>query len=157
MLIAGGRVLKPVMTPEAENRLRRSRPDDSSEPSPFADYWDSFLVKHRDPRNVSLHCFGVILFYVPALAAVLTKNPWWLTVLPLSQIVGLIGHHRFERSPVDPFDAVLTLRASLALNRMFILVLRGKYFAEANRAAARLESWRASRRKAAKSREAVLA
>ncbi|MBI5247639.1 MAG: amidohydrolase family protein [Elusimicrobia bacterium] len=156
-VFVNGTLLKPVPTLEAAARLRRSRPDDSPEPSPFAEYWDAFLVKHRDPRNIFLHCVGVALFYTPLAAVLFGSSPWWLALLPLSQLAGLLGHALFERSPIDPFDAVFTLRASWALNKMFVLVLAGRYLAQADRAAARLEKWRASRRAPRRAREAVLA
>ncbi len=156
-----GRLLKPAPSAEAAKRLRRSRPDESGAPDPFATYWDVFLVKHQDPKNVALHCLGVVLFYGPSALAYFTGNPWWLAILPASQLVGLIGHRLYEPSPIDPFDAVFTFRASWALNRMFFLVVTGRYVVRAQRAAKRLTLWRESRRavaaKPASVREAVLA
>jgi N-acyl-D-aspartate/D-glutamate deacylase len=150
-----GRLLKPAPSREAERRLSRSRPDESGEPSPFAEYWDAFLVKHQDPRNVALHCVGVVLFYGPLAMAAFTKNIWWLAFLPASQLVGLIGHRFYERSPIDPFDAVFTLRASWSLNKMFFLVVTGRYFVRAKRAAKRLTRWREGRRQSALSKHSV--
>lgn len=144
-----GRLLRPVLTDEAAKRLRRSRVDESGEAHPFTSYWDIFLLKHRNAWNVALHGLGVVLFYGFAAVAATTRNFWWLLALPSSQIVGLIGHALFEPSPIDPADAVFTLRASFALNRMFVRVLTGRYFAEAERARVRLERWRAARRAAA--------
>jgi len=151
-----GRLLKPLPSVEADSRIRRSRPDESSEASPFGTYWDVFLVKHQNKNNVALHCLGVILFYGPLAFAALTHNYLWLALLPGSQLVGIIGHRLFERSPIDPFDAIFTLRASWALNKMFFYVLNGTYFARAERAAKRLTLWRESRRRSP-AREAVLA
>ena len=140
-----GRLLSPEPTAEAARRLERSRPDTSEEGDPFADYWDVFLVKHRDPRNVALHCVGVVLFYSIVVLAWFHHNPWLLLTLPSSQLIGLIGHALFEPSPIDRSDAVFTLRASFALNAMFVRMLTGRYFADAERAATRLHRWRAER------------
>lgn len=141
-----GRLLSPVPTAEAARRLERSRPDASAEGDPFADYMDVFLVKHRDPRNVALHCAGVVLFYGIVALAWFHCDPWLLLALPSSQFVGLIGHALFEPSPIDRSDAVFTMRASAALHRMFARALAGRYFDDADRARARLLRWRAERR-----------
>ena len=60
----------------------------------------------------------------------------------------MIGHALFEPSPIDRSDAVFTLRASFALNAMFVRMLTGRYFADAERARTRLLRWRAERRAA---------
>lgn len=153
---AMGRFLSPSFS---KSRLDRFKVDVSGAPHPFARYWDVFLLKHQDPRNVALHALGVVLFYGLCAAAWLAGDWRWLLATPSSQLVGLLGHRLFERSPVDPSDAVFTLRASACLNLMFARLLRGRYFRDAAAARSRLERYRAERLAAAAPRreEAVLA
>ena len=112
---------------------------------PFTDYWDIFVLKHQRPANVACHVAGVIVFYGLALWAWGTGNPWWLCLLPSSQLVGLAGHRLFERSHIDRRDAIFSLRASRCLNRMFVRVVTGRYFRDVRRLRARLAEHRAAR------------
>lgn len=115
-------------TDEASLKSRmRLRINDEIIDHPFADYWDVFVLKHQEARNVACHMAGVVIFYGLWAAAWLFKNPWLLLALPSSQIVGLIGHRLFERSYIDPQDAKFSLRASWSLNKMFVFVLTGRY------------------------------
>ncbi len=94
---------------------------------PFTDYWDVFVLKHQNAYNIALHVLGVVIFYGLLAAALATRNAWLLLGLPLSQTVGLLGHYFFEHSHIDWQDAVFSLRASRALNRMFWRILTGQY------------------------------
>jgi N-acyl-D-aspartate/D-glutamate deacylase len=111
----------------------RNRIDDELVDHPFRDYWDIFVFKHQDRRNVLLHCFAVLMMYGSGLALLTTWNPWWLLLVPASQATGLAGHWLFERSHVDIRDVVFSWRASRCLNRMFFAVLRGRYWHEVGR------------------------
>ncbi len=97
------------------------------EPHPFTDYWDVFLLKHQKWPNVAFHVAGVLIFYGFAAAAIALRDARLLLALPLSQIVGLVGHALFERSPIDLRDAIFSVRASRCLNRMFARVVTGRY------------------------------
>lgn len=110
-----------------EKQKRRNRISRDIGDHPFTDYWDIFVLKHQHPANIALHAAGVVIFYGLVVAALLTKNYWLLLLLPSSQLVGLIGHYVFERSYVDLRDAVFSLRASRSLNRLFYLLVTGKY------------------------------
>jgi hypothetical protein len=110
------------------NRISKDIPD-----HPFVDYWDVFVLKHRNPWNIALHVLGGIVFYAVLAAVWMQKNPWLLLALPLSQLTGLAGHYFFERSHIDLQDAVFSLRASRCLNRMFYQLLRGQYGEELRR------------------------
>src|SRR5262249_50922931 len=101
---------------------------------PFTDYWDIFVVKHRNPFNIALHVWGVIIFYGLLIAVWMTRNPWLLFLLPSSQLVGLAGHYFFERNHIDLQDAVFSIRASRCLNRMFFKLITGGYGKEIRRA-----------------------
>lgn len=111
----------------------RNRIDDELVDHPFCDYWDIFVFKHQDRRNVLLHCLAVLMMYGSGLALLITWNPWWLLFVPASQATGLAGHWLFERSHVDMRDVVFSWRASRCLNRMFFAVLRGRYWHEVGR------------------------
>jgi N-acyl-D-aspartate/D-glutamate deacylase len=111
----------------------RNRIDDELVDHPFRDYWDIFVFKHQDRRNVLLHCLAVLMMYGSGLALLITWNPWWLLLVPASQATGLAGHWLFERSHVDMRDVVFSWRASRCLNRMFFAVLRGRYWHEVGR------------------------
>ena len=123
-----GEVLTPTLPSESLERAKRrnciSREIDGH---PFTDYWDIFVLKHQNPYNIALHALGVILFYGLLIAAVWIKNYWLLLALPSSQLVGLVGHRFFERSYIDLQDAFFSIRASRALNRMFLKILTGNY------------------------------
>jgi N-acyl-D-aspartate/D-glutamate deacylase len=112
---------------KVERLKRRNRINATIGDHPFTDYWDIFVLKHRNPYNIALHVCGVIIFYGLLIAAWLTRNPWLLLLLPLSQTVGLIGHYFFERSHIDLQDAVFSFRASRCLNRMFFKLITGGY------------------------------
>lgn len=137
-----GRVLRPLPSDEVSARRLRNRIDDRTVDHPFTRYWDVFVLKHQDPRNVALHCVGVVVFYGLLAAAALTRSPWWLAALPSSQLIGLLGHRLFEPSFVDPQDAVFSLRASACLNVMFWRVITGRYAGDVARLRARLERYR---------------
>jgi hypothetical protein len=111
----------------------RNRIDDELVDHPFRDYWDIFVFKHQDRRNVLLHCLAVLMMYGSGLALLITWNPWWLLLVLASQATGLAGHWLFERSHVDMRDVVFSWRASRCLNRMFFAVLRGRYWREVGR------------------------
>jgi N-acyl-D-aspartate/D-glutamate deacylase len=133
-----GEVLHPTAT--KENSIR-NRINDSITDHPFTDYWDIFILKHQNPINIALHFLGVIIFYGVLALAVALGNPWLLLMLPLSQLVGLIGHYFFERSHIDLQDAIFSFRASRCLNKMFLYILTGKYRREIERTANALNEY----------------
>jgi hypothetical protein len=94
---------------------------------PFTNYWDIFILKHQHPINIALHILGIFVFYALLFTSWILHNPWLLFGLPLSQIVGLIGHLLFERSHIDIQDAVFSLRASRCLGLILLRILQGKY------------------------------
>src|SRR5205807_1659028 len=58
-----GVVLRPERSSVVEARRLRNRIDDRTLDHPFTRYWDVFVLKHQDSRNVALHCLGVVVFY----------------------------------------------------------------------------------------------
>lgn len=127
---------------ETLRRKARLRINDELIDHPFVDYWEVFVLKHQDPRNLACHMAGVVLFYGLPAAAWFLGNPFLLFGLPLSQIVGLIGHRFFERSYIDSQDAVFSWRASWSLNKMFVYVLTGRYQRELKALQERLKDYR---------------
>jgi N-acyl-D-aspartate/D-glutamate deacylase len=127
------RLTGPLDVEKVERLKQRNRINAAISDHPFTDYWDIFVLKHQNPYNVALHALGVIIFYGLLIAAWLTRNPWLLFLLPLSQLVGLAGHYFFERSHIDLQDAVLSFRASRCLNRMFFKLISGRYGHEIRR------------------------
>jgi N-acyl-D-aspartate/D-glutamate deacylase len=110
---------------------------------PFTDYWDVFVLKHQHPANVAFHAAGVVIFYGLCLWAWMSGQPWWLALLPLSQLTGLLGHRFFERSHVDRRDAVFSLRATRCLNWMFLRLIAGRYPGDVRRVRAELDAYQA--------------
>lgn len=108
----------------------RNRLDDLRYDHSLPCYWDVFVMKHRQPINIWLHVLAVILLYGSPVMALALGSPWWLVGLPLSTVLGQIGHAVYEPSHVDTRDAVFSLRAFSALTRMAGLVLTGRYSRE---------------------------
>lgn len=94
---------------------------------PFTDYWDIFVLKHQHPINIALHIAGILFFYGLLFYVGKSQNLWLLLGLPLTQLLGLMGHFLFERSHIDLQDAIFSWRASSCLGRMLVRVLIGKY------------------------------
>ncbi len=136
---------RPAPSPEQVMARYRNRIQAEPEDHPFQDYWEVFVLKHRHPGNVWLHCLAVLILYVMGIALIATANLWLLLLAPLSQATGLLGHALFEPNHIDPRDLVFSRRASYCLNRLFWSVLRGRYFAEAARLGRRYESFRRAR------------
>ena len=127
------RLTGPLDVEKLERLKRRNRINATIDDHPFTDYWDIFVLKHRNPHNIALHAFGVIIFYGLLIASWLARNPWLLCLSPLSQLIGLAGHYFFERSHIDLQDAVFSFRASRCLNRMFFKLITGGYGQEIRR------------------------
>lgn len=94
---------------------------------PFTDYWDIFVLKHQHPVNIGLHILGICFFYSLLILTWKFQNFWLLFLLPLTQLIGLMGHLLFERSHIDLQDALFSWRASYCLGKMLLRVLLGKY------------------------------
>jgi hypothetical protein len=123
------------------NEARRMRISRDIPDHPFDDYWEVFVCKHQDARNVSVHCACVLMNWAGMLLLLVTFNPWWLCLMPASQVLGLLGHLAFERSHVDRQDALFSMRATRCLNRMCYLVLTRQYSAEVQRVRAELDRY----------------
>jgi hypothetical protein len=107
--------------------MNRNKINNQITDHPFTDYWDIFVLKHQHPINITFHIIGIFFFYSFIFLAYLQHNPWLLLGLPLTQIIGLIGHLLFEHSHIDIQDAIFSWRASRSLGKMLFRVLQGKY------------------------------
>jgi N-acyl-D-aspartate/D-glutamate deacylase len=119
-----GQLLKSQVKSGADSRWKIS---DDIPSHPFSDYWDVFVLKHQHPANVALHVAGIIVFYGLLGAVWYWRNPWILLALPLSQLLGLVGHSLFERSHIDRQDAIFSSRAAWSLGRLLWRVMIGQY------------------------------
>lgn len=119
---------------EALERFRSRVSDRTLAPAHAPDYWNIFLLKHQHPGNVIFHCIAFMLMYFIPVFAITANKLWLLALVPLSQIVGLIGHWLFEPSPIDQRDTVFSWRAFKSLHFMFASVLIGRYKFDAARA-----------------------
>jgi N-acyl-D-aspartate/D-glutamate deacylase len=152
-----GRVLGPERLVsnqrEALDRYRNQLRGDLAD-HPFTDYWDVFLLKHQKRPNVILHCIAVVLMYLVPSLALLLGSFWLLLIWPITQGTGLLGHYLYEPNFIDSRDSVFTWRAFSSLNRMFLLVLTGRYHGELLRVQSELASYR-SRSQSLKLKEAA--
>jgi len=128
-------------SPNSPHPGMRYRINDQILDHPFTDYWDVFVLKHQHPLNIALHVLGMAIFYGILLAAGWFRAPWLLWGLPLTQIVGLIGHGLFERSHIDLQDAVFSWRASRCLGKMLWRLLVGRYGADIRQRQERLQQY----------------
>lgn len=94
---------------------------------PFTDYWDIFVLKHQHPINIAFHILGISYFYILLFAIWRSQNYWLLLGLPITQLIGLVGHFLFERVHIDLQDAVFSWRASFCIAKMLFRVLLGQY------------------------------
>ena len=133
------------MDDHSEKQRLKNSINDSIIDHPFTDYWDIFVLKHQNSYNIALHVLGVIIFYGLLILAAIARNPWLLLFLPLSQMVGLVGHFLFEKSHIDLQDAVFSVRASRCLNRMFLRVITGRYGEDIRRANEALREYQLTR------------
>jgi N-acyl-D-aspartate/D-glutamate deacylase len=127
-----GQVLQPVSTPKfstpkSSAPKRRDRISAAIPDHPFTDYWDVFVLKHQHPVNIGLHILGILIFYGLLGAAWFWQQPKLLLALPLTQLVGLLGHWGFERSHIDRQDAILSWRASWCLGKLLWRLAIGQY------------------------------
>ena len=147
-----GEVLCPCDRRSAKRR-DRDRIGDWITDHPFTDYWDIFVMKHQNAANIALHVLGVVIFYGVAALAMMSRKPVLLLLLPLSQMVGLLGHYFFERSHIDLQDAVFSARASRCLNKMFLRIITGRYGRDIRRANDELKAYQLARDRVARAQE----
>jgi hypothetical protein len=140
-----GKLLAPTVSVRGRGAVLaryRNRIDDDHFDHPFRDYWDVFVFKHQQPRNVAMHCVAVLLMYGAIAGLVVTASLWWLLLGVASQLLGFAGHVLFERNHIDPRDALFSWRASWCLNRMLFAVLSGRYWTDVGRVRSAFAAYR---------------
>ena len=81
------------------------------------------------------------------IAVALLVSPWYLLLMPISNLIGLYGHWRYERSYIDPKDAAFDMRAVVSLNKLLLYSITGKYKGEVQRVRAELDRYLAENRR----------
>jgi N-acyl-D-aspartate/D-glutamate deacylase len=134
-----GRLLTGRLAANARQAQRqwRNRIGDDVPAHPFESYWPVFVMKHRVPANIAVHCAAVLLLWTAWLGFVF-DNWLWLLLAPLSQLLGTLGHSWFEPNPIDRRDLAFSWRALAALHRMLLLVFIGRYRSEVRRVEAEM-------------------
>ena len=113
---------------------------------PFEKYWEVFVLKHQNPVNVFFHLLGMVYGYA-LIAVAIMVSPWYLLLMPISNLIGLYGHWKHERSYIDPKDAAFDMRAVLSLNKLLLYSITGKYKGEVKRVREELERYLAENRR----------
>ena len=85
----------------------------------FADFYPFYLCEHAQPATRRLHFIGTSLVIGCALAAIVTRNAWWLLAAPLCGYgFAWIGHAAFERNrPATFTHPFYSLAADFAMYR----------------------------------------
>jgi len=128
-------------------RSSRNRINDIQLDHPFENYWDVFVLKHQEPMNVFFHVLGMLYGYGLIVAAIL-YSPWLLLLMPLSNLIGLLGHLFYERSHIDVHDALYDLRAGWCLNKLLYFVVTRRYSIELQRVRGEYEAYLKNNRSA---------
>jgi hypothetical protein len=65
----------------------------------FSHFYPFYLAEHRNPTCRKLHFAGTSLVIGCALAAIVTRNAWWLIGMPLAGYgFAWLGHFAFEKN-----------------------------------------------------------
>jgi hypothetical protein len=65
----------------------------------FRDFYPYYLSEHADPTCRRLHFIGSSLVLGCLVAAIATRNPWWLLGMPLAGYgFAWVGHFFFEHN-----------------------------------------------------------
>ena len=120
----------------------RNRINDSIIDHPLTDYWEIFVLKHSKPANVFIHMIGFIYLYAIIILGFSTKTYWLFLFIPISQILGILGHVFFEPNKhIDLQDAFLTKRATICVHKLFFSVITGQYQKEVIRVNKKLSEY----------------
>lgn len=122
-----------AMTNKQSYNRHRNRINDQVIDHSLQNYWEIFVLKHTNRKNIILHVIAFILMYAIFFSAVALQNIWLMLLMPISQITGFLGHYFYEPSAVDKRDFVFSWRAFLSLHKLFYYVLTRKYCNEVKR------------------------
>ena len=83
---------------ESLARSRNRISDDALQPQ-LENYWDVFLLKHRNPRNVALHCMAFVLMYMIPILAIMMQDWRILMLWPLTIKLTRLNQNPFSKPP----------------------------------------------------------
>lgn len=95
----------------------------------YLDEWQFFVWRHRGPGNLAMHFVSFWTFVIAMIALAITWNPWLLVLVPVSQLVGFLGHYWFEDGGVRSRDFFRPQTLAYLL-KIFTLIALGRYGAE---------------------------
>ena len=71
----------------------------------FREFYPYYLGEHTDPRCRRLHFAGSWLVIASVVAAIATRNPWWLVGVPLCGYgCAWFGHFVYEKNRPATFS-----------------------------------------------------
>ncbi|MBT4791730.1 MAG: hypothetical protein HON90_09180 [Halobacteriovoraceae bacterium] len=88
--------------------------------------WEFFVWRHRGIGNLVLHFLSFSIFFIGLILLIKTHNWYLLICLPVSQLVGFMGHYIFEEGGVRSRDFVSPMTLYYLL-KIFVYILLGKY------------------------------
>lgn len=78
---------------------------DSGRYTSLKEFYPFYLSEHQNTTCRWLHFIGTSLIGVWVVAALLTRNPWWLVLVPVTGYgFAWIGHFFFERNKPATFQ-----------------------------------------------------
>lgn len=99
--------------------------------------WELFVLRHRKPLNLWIHAVSFGMFYGGPVAALISRNPWWLVLFAASGSVGAFGHWVSGDGGVNVREATSSPLVVFYVTRMFWRMARGRYGADIAAAEAR--------------------
>jgi hypothetical protein len=96
--------------------------------------WEDFVLRHRNPVNLWIHFVSWLMFMGGPLAAIYTRNPWWLAPFFASGLMGAAGHAISGESDVSFKEATHNRKVPLFITRVFLLIALRRYQQEVQRA-----------------------
>jgi hypothetical protein len=89
--------MEPVRTEPVRTEPARTEP--AARFASFAEFYPFYLSEHRNPTCRMLHFAGSSLVLGCLLAAIVTRNAWWLLAMPLAGYgFAWVGHFAFEKN-----------------------------------------------------------
>lgn len=94
---------------------------------PFDNYWDVFVMKHQNHKNIFTHVFFMYVLWALIITTIVTGELWPIILMPISMVMGNTAHKVVEDTYIDPFDAFAAPRAMVSLHKMMFLYTFGLY------------------------------
>ena len=101
--------------------------------------WHFFVIRHRQPANLVVHFFAVILYFGGVLGFLATLDPRWFLGGILSSIIASPSHYLFEDGIVSPDrgEGILTRYVPIYVASIYFMLLCGTYWPAVEEAEAR--------------------